>query len=345
MGRVGVILLLFYLGLEFSLGRLVKAGRSVLVGGTIYISINFTLGLLFGWSLGLPLKEVLVVAGILTSTSTAIVAKVLVELNRTANPETEMLLGMILFDDIFLAVYLSILSGLVLSGATSVVGVTLSAATAFGYMLTFLIVGRRLVPWLNRILHITSDEVFLLVIFAGLFGIAGFSETIHVAEAIGALLVGLVLAETTHMHRIERLLLPFRDFFGAIFFYSFGLSINPLALGGAVWPALGAVLLTLIGNITAGMLAGRTAKLSSRASANIGITISSRGEISIVVANLANLAKAGGLLPVLEPFSALYVLLLAILGPILTKESRFVYNLLNRVFRWERARKRTAQGS
>lgn len=333
MGRIGVLLLLFYLGLEFSLGRLVKSGRSVFVAGTIYVSLNFTLGLLLGWLLGLPGREVLVVAGIVTSTSTAIVAKVLVELNRTANPETELILGMILFDDIFLALFLSVLSGLVLSGATSVGGVILSAGMALGYMVVFLLAGRKIVPWLNRALNFNSDEVFLLVTLAVLVGVAAFSETLHVAEAIGALLLGLVLAETEHRERIEHLLLPFRDFFGAMFFFSFGLSIDPRALGGAVGAAIVAVLVTLFGNVTAGLLAGRSAGLSPRASTNIGVTIASRGEISIVVAKLA---EAGGLLPVLQPLAALYVLILAISGPILTKESRLVYAGLSKLFRWER---------
>lgn len=186
-------------------------------------------------------------------------------------------------------------------------------------------------------LNIRSNELFALVVFAALFLLAGFSETIHVAEAIGALLLGLVLAETEHAKRIEHLILPFRDFFGAIFFFSFGLTINPLELGGAVWLSLAAVIVTLIGNFTAGMLAGRSAGLSSKASANIGLTIVSRGEFSII---LANLGKAGGLMTIIQPFAALYVLILAILGPLLTKESKHVYNLLNKIFKFKDHRKK-----
>ncbi|XOK59561.1 cation:proton antiporter [Paenibacillus elgii] len=333
MGRLGVLFLLFYLGLEFSVGRLIKSGRSIAVGGTIYIAINFTLGLLFGWLSGFPLNETLVIAGITTISSSAIVAKVLVDLKRTANAETEMILGIIMFEDVFLAVYISILSGLLLSGATSVGGIVLSALLSLGFMLVFLIAGRKAVPWLNRFLNIRSNEVFLLFVFGFLTVVAGFSETIHVAEAIGALLVGLVLAETEHRHRIEKLILPFRDFFGALFFFSFGLTIDPLTLGGAVWLSLGAVLLTLIGNYVAGMLAGRSAGLSPKASSNIGLTIVSRGEFSII---MANLGKAGGLLTVLQPFAALYVLILAILGPLLTKESKLVYGMLNRWFKFDK---------
>lgn len=325
MGRLGVLFLLFYLGLEFSVGRLMRAGRSIAVGGAIYIAINFTLSIAYAALQGWPLQEVLVAAGITTISSSAIVAKVLVDLRRTANPETEMILGIIMFEDVFLAVYLSIVSGLVLSGATSVGAVIGSAVIALGFMIGLLVIGRLAVPMLNRFLNITSDEVFLLVIFAALLLIAGFSETIHVAEAIGALLVGLVLAETEHVKRIEHLVIPFRDFFGAVFFFSFGLSIDPLTLGGAVGLALGAVVLTIIGNYIAGILAGRSTNLSPSASSNIGLTIVSRGEFSIV---LANLAQSGGLLPILQPFAALYVLILAILGPLLTKESKRIHKLL-----------------
>lgn len=296
MGRLGVLFLLFYVGLEFSVSRLIRAGRSIAIGGIIHVGLNFVLGLLFGWMMGWPLKEILVVAGIVTVSSSAIVAKVLVDLKRTANPETEMILGIIMFDDVFLAVYLSILSGLLFSDATSVGGVILSGGIALGFMLAILALGRVIVPWLNRVLNIGSTEVFLLVIFAALFLISGFGETLHVAEAIGALLVGLVLGETEHRKRIEHLILPLREVFGAMFFFSFGLSIDPRTLGEAVWPALGAVLLTLVGNFTAGMLAGRSAGLSPKAAANIGLTIVARGEFSII---MANLGKSAGLLSIL----------------------------------------------
>ncbi|MEK3731291.1 cation:proton antiporter [Paenibacillus sp. FSL M8-0334] len=332
LGRIGVLFLLFYLGLEFSVGRLIKSGKSIAVGGTIYIAINFTLGLMLGIFSGFPLPETLIIAGITTISSSAIVAKVLVDLKRTANPETEMILGIIMFEDVFLAVYISILSGLVLSGSSSLGGVLLSAVIALGFMLLVIVIGRKMVPLLNKALNIRSNELFCLVIFGALFLLAGFSETIHVAEAIGALLVGLVLAETEHQERIEHLILPFRDFFGAIFFFSFGLSIVPSELGGAVVLSVIAVIITLFGNFLAGMLAGRSAGLSSRASSNIGLTIVSRGEFSII---LANLGKAGGLASFIQPFAALYVLILAILGPLLTKESKHVYNILNKIFKFK----------
>jgi len=341
MGRAGVLFLLFYLGLEFSVSRLIKSGRSIVLGGSIYIAINFAAGLGYAYLMGWPLKEMLVAAGITTISSSAIVAKVIFDLRRAANPETEMILGIIMFEDVFLAFYLSVVSGVVLSGATSLGGVLTSVALSLAFILGLIFVGMKATPLLDRVLRIPSNEVFLLAVFACLFLLAGFGETIHVAESIGALLLGLVLSETEHSERIEHMIVPFRDFFGALFFFGFGLTIDPFELGGAVWQALGAVALTIVGNVAAGMMAGRSAKLSMAASLNTGLTIVSRGEFSII---MANLAKAGGLAPVLQPFAALYVLILAVLGPLLTKESEPIYGLLANLFRrlkrlWRRDRR------
>ena len=331
LGRIGVLFLLFYLGLEFSVKKLERSGKNIVIGGSIYIAINFSLGLLYGIVNGFPLEETLIIAGIITFSSSAIVAKVLVDLKRTGNKETELILGIIMFEDIVLAVYLSIVSGMILGGSSSWVDTLISIGISLGYILLFFVIARKATPFLNKILNITSNEIFILVIFAALFFIAGFSETIHVAEAIGALLIGLVFSETEHSERIEHLVVPFRDFFGAIFFFSFGLSIDPSTLGDAIWLVLGAVIITILGNFVAGLIAGRRAKLSYKASSNIGLTIVSRGEFSII---LANLAIAGSLMPIIKPFAALYVLILAILGPILTKESKRIFSLLDKIFRW-----------
>lgn len=333
LGRIGVLFLLFYIGLEFSVSKLARSGRNIVIGGSVYVLLNFILGLAYGFLLNFPLYEALIIAGMVSVSSTAIVAKVLVDLRRTGNPETELILGMILFDDLFLAVFLSVMSGLLLGGATSVGGILLSVAISIGYMLLFFIIARKGTPLLNRLLNIGSNEIFIIVVFAALFFIAGFSETLHVAEAIGALLFGLALSETEHSKRIEHLVVPFRDFFGAVFFFSFGLSIDPLTLGDAAGMAIGAVLVTMIANIVAGMIAGRNAGLSHKASTNIGLTVMARGEFTIIVANLG---ISAGLMPLLKPFSALYVLILAIAGPLLAKQSKHIYNGLNKVFRWSK---------
>lgn len=328
MGRLGILFLLFYLGLEFSVSRLMKSGKAILTGGMFYVGLNFASGLLLGWFMELPLKETLVVCGIMTSSSTAIVAKVLVDLKRTANPETEIIMGMIMFDDLFIAIHISILTGLVLSGATSFLSVLLVSLSAMLFIVLFLIIGRKSIKYIDKALNIKSSELFLLTVMTLLFLVAGFSETLHVAEAIGALMMGLVLGESRHANRVEHQVMPFKDFFGAIFFFSFGLTIEPSSLGGAVGMTIIAVILTIASNYGAGMIAGRMSGMTPKASLKVGFTLVSRGEFSII---MANIGKAGGLMVSIQSFAVLYVLILAVLGPILTKEAPWIYGQYERL--------------
>jgi len=337
MGQLGVLFLLFYLGLEANVTRLIESGPSILSGGTIYIALNFSLGLLYAYLAGFPMRETLIAAGVVTISSSAIVAKILFDYSRTANPETELILGITMFEDIFLAVYLSLISGIVLSGATSVTGVLASGGIALAFIIGLMVIGRWSVPLLNRLLRISSNEVFVIIVFGSLFLLAGLGQTIHVAESIGALLLGLILGETKQAERMERLVVPFRDFFGAIFFFSFGLSIDPFSLGGAVWLALGAALLSLVSVIVAGLIVGRRARLSPVGSLNLSFTLLARGEFSIIIASLA---QAGGLLGIVQPFAALYVLILAGASPLLAKESERIYESVMKLVRWRPKRKR-----
>ena len=329
MGRIGVLFLLFYLGLESNVSRLISAGRSILSGGSLYIGVNFTIGFGFGYLTGFPLRETLIIAGLTTVSSSAIVAKILFDYRRTANQETQLILGITMFEDVFLAVYLSLISGIVLSGASSFAGVASSGGIALGFIVASVLLGRFAKPLLDRMFSISSSEIFVIVVFAALFLLAGLGETIHVAESIGALLLGLILGETVHSERMERLVIPFRDFFGAIFFFGFGLSIDPFTLGGAAWLAIAASILSLIGVTAAGLIVGYRAGLSPIASLNTGFTLLARGEFSIIIVNLA---IAGGLMPILQPFAALYVLILASASPLLAKESERIYGLWERSF-------------
>jgi CPA2 family monovalent cation:H+ antiporter-2 len=326
MGRLGILFVLFYLGLEFSASRLFASGRSIIITLAITVTANLLIGILFGRSFGFPIREVLVIGGIFLCSSTTIVAKVILDLKRTARPETGLILGVTMGEDIVLVLYLAMVSGIVLFGTTSLTNAATSLATALIFVILMLTLGRRfaqrqrLTKWLGRL----SQEAFLLVIFASLFMVAGLAESIGLAEALGALLIGLVVAETGHAQRMQDLSFPFRDFFGAFLFFSFGLSIDPLSLGGAAGLAVIAAALTIFGNLIAGIIAGRATRLSGMAGVSIGLTLISRAEYSIV---MATVARTAGLLPFIQPFAALYVLILSIAGPLLTKESDRIYGL------------------
>ena len=314
---LGLILLLFHLGLEFSLDDLLAGGRRLLAAGAVYLAVNLGGGLAFGSALGWGGRETLVIAGVVGISSSAIVTKLLVELRRLANPETGLLLGIVVVEDVFLAIYLALLQP-VLGGAEP--GAEAALAVVRGVVFLVLLValarwGRRPV---GRLLG-TGDDELLTVCFVGVaILIAGVAANVGVSDAIGAFLAGQVVAGTSVAHRVERLVLPLRDLFAAMFFFAFGLSVDPGALGDVAVPVLAACTVTALGCVVAGIIAARIQRLGPSSAANIGLTILARGEFSLI---LASLAVAAGLDGRIGPFTACYVLVLAIAGPLAASRS------------------------
>lgn len=314
---VGLVLLLFHLGLEFSLGDLVAGGRSLAMAGAVYICFNVGGGLLFGLSLDWGVREAFVIAGAVGISSSAIVTKLLVELKRLANPETGLILGIIVVEDVFLALYLALLQP-ILGGSEGLGEAALLFARAFGFLLALVAVARYGSRWVGRLVHSNDDEL-LTVLFVGLAILgAGVAEILGVSDAIGAFMIGMILAETPLKHRIEKLVLPLRDAFAAVFFFAFGLTIDPGDVRDVGTAVIAAVVLSIVLNVVAGTIVARLYRFNRLAAANVGLTVLGRGEFSLI---LATLAAAAGLDPRIGPFVALYVLALAILGPLFASRS------------------------
>jgi CPA2 family monovalent cation:H+ antiporter-2 len=324
LAALGLVMLLFHLGLEFSLGELVAGGTSLLTIGAIYLALNIGGGLAFGFALGWGTREAFVIAGAVGISSSAIVTKLLTELRRLANPESRLILGIIVVEDVFLALYLAVLQ--------PVLGEADSALDAFGEFaraLAFLLALTAIARWGARLvgrLITTPDDELLTVCFVGLAALmAGIAEEVGISGAIGAFMIGLVLAESPVSARIERLVLPLRDAFAAVFFFAFGLTLDPSDAGDVVVPVLVAVVLSFVLNLVAGVIAARMQGYGRGPAANVGLTILGRGEFSLI---LATLAVAAGLDPRIGPFVGFYVLILALLGPILASRSRPLSRLL-----------------
>jgi CPA2 family monovalent cation:H+ antiporter-2 len=325
LASLGLILLLFHLGLEFSLDDLLGGGRSLLLAGVIYIALNIVGGLALGLTLGWGGREAFVIAGVVGISSSAIATKLLIELHRLNNPETPLILGIIVIEDVFLALYLAVLQP-ILSGSSGAAAVK-DAAVAFGFLFALVLVARYGGGVVDRLIGTDDDEI-LTILFIGLAVlVAGLAEELGVSDAIGAFLAGLIVAETTVKGRVEHLVLPLRDAFAAIFFFTFGLTIDPGEFGDVAGPVLLAVGLSLVLNLVAGVLVGWIGRHDRQAAANVGLTVLARGEFSLI---LASLALAAGLDARLGPFTGLYVLILAVLGPILASRSHLVARLLPR---------------
>jgi CPA2 family monovalent cation:H+ antiporter-2 len=324
LAALGLIMLLFHLGLEFSLGELLGGGRSLLAIGGICLLLNVGGGLVFGVALGWGSREALVIAGAIGISSSAIVTKLLTELHRLANPESRLILGIIVVEDVFLALYLALLQP-VLGEADGALDALSQFVIAAAFLLALAALARYGAGMVGRLIA-TSDDELLTVCFVGLAVLtAGVAESLGVSDAIGAFMIGLVLAETAVASRVERLVLPLRDAFAAVFFFAFGLTIDPGDAGDVIVPVLVAVLLSMVLNVIAGTIAARMQGFGRLAAANIGLTVLGRGEFSLI---LVTLAAGAGLDARLGPFVGFYVLILALVGPILASRSRALSRVL-----------------
>ncbi|MCX4772608.1 cation:proton antiporter [Streptomyces sp. NBC_01260] len=324
LSALGLVLLLFYLGLEFHLDDLKAGGRRMALAGGAYLALNVGAGLGFGFALGWGTSEALVLAGVLGISSSAIVTKVLVDLGRIGNPETKPILGIIVVEDVFLALYLAALQP-ILSGADSLAAAAVDGGKAFGFLLVLALAARFGTKVISKLINTRDDELLVISFLGAAVLVAGISEWFGVADAIGAFMVGLMLGSTTSGTRILKLVHPLRDAFGAIFFFAFGLSINPGDLPVVLWAVLAAVAVTLAMNVLAGMATAKLYGFGPQATANISTTLVARGEFALI---LATMAAGAGLDERLAPFIAGYVLVLAVLAPLAAGRSHWLARIL-----------------
>jgi K+:H+ antiporter subunit KhtU len=313
-----LVFLLFTLGLEFSFDDLTSGGGRLLATAGVYLAMNVGAGLAFGFGLGWGTPEALVIAGATGISSSAIVTKVLVELGRLGNPETRLILGIIVIEDLFLALYLAALAPVL--GNADGLGDSL---LLFGRSLVFLVVlglvARYGAPVAERLIRSRDDELLTISFFGFVVLIAGIAEVLGVSDAIGAFMAGLVIAGTTVARRVERLAIPIRDTFAAVFFFAFGLGIRPGDLVELAGPVAIAVAMTVVLAFVMGGAAAKLNGLDRQAAANIATTVMARGEFALILVALAVVADLDERL---VPFVGGYVLVLAVLSPLLAAQSR-----------------------
>jgi CPA2 family monovalent cation:H+ antiporter-2 len=237
-----------------------------------------------------------------------------------------MILGVTVVEDIFIAVYLAIVS-VVLSGETEPWPVVLKLVIAFAFLVVMFAIARWGGRVVSRFFRTRDDELFTILFFglAILFG--GIGEVLGVTDAIGAFLIGLVIGATRFRARVERIAIPLRDVFGAFFFVNFGLGLDPGAFPDVVLPVIAAAVMTIVLNLGAGQFVAWLNKLGPRAGLNAAFILHNRGEFALI---LATLSLSAGLDERIQPFAGLYVLIMAIVGPILASRSESIGQFLSR---------------
>jgi len=309
---VGVILLLFMLGLEYSAGELLANLRTQYPAGVVDFVLNATPGAIAGWVLGWSPAGIIAMAEITYATSSGIVAKLLGDLGRLGNRETPVVLSLMVFEDLLMAVFLPVVTAVMvgvglLGGTISVLVAVLAVAAVMVFALRF---GRMI----NRILFSANDELLLLGVLGFVLIVAGAAEELHVSTAVGAFLVGIALSGQV-AESAKVVLSPLRDLFAAVFFVTFGLKTDPQEIPNVLLAALALAAVTILTKTAVGAWAARRAGMGWPGQLRAGTMMVPRGEFSIVIAGLASSAGITGL----GALAATYVMLMAVLGTILTR--------------------------
>jgi CPA2 family monovalent cation:H+ antiporter-2 len=330
---LGVILLLFFVGLELSLASLIRKRSQFARAGSIDVLVSFPLGILIGLGFGFGLLESLFIGLITFNSSTVIIAKSLLDLEWIVNPESEAILGVVVIEDVLTAAVFAVLSAILLGAAdVATLGRTLGQAAVVLALLTLLAYyGGR---WLDRAFDIRSNELFLLGVLGVTTLVAGAGLASGVSDAIVAFLVGAAFGQTSHVGRIETLIAPSRDLFAAVFFFVIGLQTDPRLVVSVAGFVIVAVVVTVAGQVVSGYFAGRSYGLSITQASRMGGALAPRGEFSLVIA--AFLVTAGTtevLRETIPAFTVGYVLLTSVMGTILMRHAGVIESIVRRLHR------------
>jgi CPA2 family monovalent cation:H+ antiporter-2 len=322
--EIGVVLLLVMLGLEYTAAELVASLRAHYPAGSVDLVINALPGavaaLLLGWG---PVAAV-ALAGVTWISSSGVIAKVIGDLGRVGNPETPVILTVLVLEDLSMAVYLPVLTAL-LAGAGLAAG-SLSLAAALAAAGVVLFVTLRYGRVISRFVSHDDPEKLLLVVLGLTLLVAGLGQLLQVSAAVGAFLVGIGLSgEVAAGARV--LLRPLRDLFAAVFFVFFGLNTDPAEIPAVLLPAVMLAVITAAGKIGTGYWAARRAGVAVPGRWRAGGALVARGEFSIVIAGLA---AAAGLGSSVGALATAYVILLVIIGPL---TARYIEPLASRLQR------------
>ncbi|NPB05779.1 MAG: cation:proton antiporter [Aquificae bacterium] len=320
--ELGLVLLFFFIGLEFNMEKLksmtAKAWKAGIADFVINFFPPFGLALLFGFSF----VEALFLATVAYPSSTSIIAKLLIDYKRLINPETELILGILIFEDVVAIILLSVLFGIT-QGQVSAASIATNVAIMFVVVALSVVLGRlvlvRITKYLEKIL--TGAEDLILLMLGLLLLVAGAFKALGISEVLGAFILGLMFGETPFAEDIEKSLHDLKELSLAIFFYNFGASLPEITELPSPLFLLLLVVLGIVGKLVGTYVGGRMAGFSPRLAFRAALEMIPRGEFSIVVTAMAP--------KTIQPLAALYIIVTAVIGSIV-----FIYapKIVDKVF-------------
>ena len=311
--EIGVLLLLFTLGLEYTGEQLSRGLKSSLPDGLVDFLLNFPPGYLIGILLGWGPLAAWILGGVTYISSSSIIARILSEQGWLKNRETPCIINILVFEDLIMAIFLPLT--IVLLSGESLALASFHILAAVIAVALFLFIAIRYGKFIGRLVAHESDEVVLFSILGLILLVAGIAQLLQISAPVGAFLVGVAL-QGAIADRARKILSPLRDLFAAIFFLFFGLQIDPATLPAVLLPAVGLGLATTLTKVLSGAWSAHRAGADNMSCLRAGSILVTHGEFSILIAGLGVTA---GLDPQLNALTAAYVLTLSIFGPILAQ--------------------------
>jgi CPA2 family monovalent cation:H+ antiporter-2 len=288
--EVGVIILLFALGIEFSFKKLMNVGATAGVAGIISIVSMLLIGYLAGLMMGLSEIASIFFGGMLSMSSTTIIIKAFGDMGLQKKRFARIVFGVLIVEDLAAILMMVVFTALATvhsastSGAKGIIGTTLILGV---FVLTCFVAGIFLIPTaLKRLKKFLSDETLLIVSVGLCLGMVIFSDHMGYSAALGAFMMGAILAETVEAKRIEHLINPLKDLFGAIFFVSVGMMIVPASLVEYAGTIALVTVIVLVGRIIFDSLGVLASGESLKTSLQAGMSLAQIGEFSFIIATL-----------------------------------------------------------
>jgi CPA2 family monovalent cation:H+ antiporter-2 len=308
LSELGMILLLFALGLEFSLKKLREVGGAALVAAVceivLMLWLGYEIGRFFGWSS----MDALFLGAMLSMSSTTIIMKALDDLNLKRERFAQLMFGILIVEDVLAIVLMALLTGIASTGG-------LEASEAMGavgrltlFMAVSLVVGLLLVPRVvDYIAAVSRDDVLLVAVLGLCFGFCLLVTEMGYSVALGAFMIGAIVGESQSVERVERIIGPVRDMFSAVFFVAIGMLIDPAMLKQYWLPILVVTAVVIVGKVLTCSFGTFVAGNGGRTSLRVGMGLAQIGEFSFVIASLGLTLKvtSGFLYPVAVAVSAL----------------------------------------
>ena len=330
--EIGVALLMFFLGIEFSISKFKRIKNAVIFIGTYEVVLNliigFAIGSLMGGLMVMTFKENIFFACIIALSSSGVVAKLLFEMKRTANKESEILMGVMVYEDFIAIVILGILSSFSLANKIGVDSIALPAIKAILFYAVFIVLGIFVIHKLiDYLASIESQELFTALMLGIVFLTGSLAYKFGLSSASGAFLLGMIITSFDVEQRLHRTVASFRDIFLTVFFISFGMLLDFRQIPNVIVPVLIVVLASSLMEVIVSGSAAFFSGFSPKKSLAIGCSMVARGEYSLIYASLG--VTAGAISTNLYQFTGVYVFFMTLAAPIAMKNSGKIYSIIS----------------